>query len=149
MKKFLAIVFALVFALSAVTTAFAAANICPHCKEEIESESDYNKHLKSECPELSNAADNKEDKVIYYCPYEGCGAKFTIASEYKKHVEETCLCKTEPTFLEKVEDFFVNFDINSAIDTVEGLLSKVDFEGLLIKVIDLLEKGVTAIIGAI
>ncbi|MBQ2841409.1 MAG: hypothetical protein IJE72_00070 [Clostridia bacterium] len=151
MKKLTAIILALVIALSVAVTAFAASTYqCPYCLEVIEGEKAYNVHLDKKCPEVGNdikKEEAKEEAVATPCPY-GCGAEFMIEAEYEKHLG-ICDKKTDPTFAEKVEDFIVNFTFDDAIGAVEELLAKVDFPGLLVKVIDLLEKAVTAIIGAI
>ncbi len=151
MKKVLALIFALIFALSAFTAAFAASSDdvyeCPHCKAEIIGEAAFNKHLDKTCPVVGTDAKIEDGEVIYICPY-GCGAKFRIEKEYYNHLD-VCFSKKDPSFAQKVEDFIVNFNFDEALETVDGLLSKVDFGSILVTIIDLLEKGVMAIIGAI
>ncbi len=144
MKKFLALMFALIFALSAATTAFAAANTCPYCGIEIATEKEYNKHLKTDCPKLSHAADNV---VTQYCPYEGCTAKFKDPKQYEAHLEE-CDFKKE-TNRDKVEGFFENLELSDITKTVTDLLAKINFSDLAVKAIELIEKAVLAIVDLI
>lgn len=151
MKKLTAIILALVIALSVAVTAFAATTYqCPYCLEVIEGEKEYNKHLEEKCPEVGSEAKEETDAAakIQTCPYEGCGAKFLDAEQYEVHLDE-CLKKTDPTIAQQVEDFILDFSIFGAIDSVFELLSKVNFPSILVTVIDLLEKAVTAIIDAI
>lgn len=77
MKKFLAILFSVIFALSATTVAFASSNDCPYCEETFTNESEYNKHL-ADC-----------DGYFRACPY-GCDADFATEEELKIH-EGVCL----------------------------------------------------------
>lgn len=150
MKKLTAIVLALVIALSVAVTAFAATTYqCPYCLEVIEGEKEYNKHLEEKCPEVGSEAKEEADTAakIQTCPY-GCGAKFLDADQYDVHLD-ACHMKTDPTLAEQVEDFILNFSFDETWGKVEELLSKVDFPGILVTVIDLLEKAVTGIIGAI
>lgn len=147
MKKFLAIMFALIFALSCATTAFAADLTCPYCNEAISSEKAYNEHISKKCPVLF--ADNKGD-ILYYCDYTeyGCSAYFKSEAEYKKHIEICPFKKT--TWGDKVEAFFLDLDYSDfteILGKVTDALKGIGLPGLLIKVIDLLEQGVTALIG--
>ncbi len=148
MKKLTAIVLALIIALSVAVTAFAAVSLeCPYCGEVLSSEKSYNEHLSKKCPVVGSEAHKKDDAFFKECPY-GCGATFTKESAYNDHLE-VCFSKKDPTFAEQVEDFFLNFNFDETLGKVEELLSKVDFPSILVTIIDLLEKGVTAIIGAI
>lgn len=150
MKKLTAIVLALVIALSVAVTAFAATTYqCPYCFEIIEGEKKYNEHLDAKCPEVGKEAEDKEDTPeAQTCPYEGCGAKFSDPEQYEAHLD-ACHKKTDPTLAQQVEAFILDFSIFGAIDTVFDLLSKVNFPSILITIIDLLEKAVTAIIDAV
>ena len=148
MKKFLAIVFALIFALSCAAPAFAAMT-CPYCDAILQTEAAYNKHISEECEELFG---NNQGAVIYYCDYAkyGCTARFTDESNYEKHLE-LCAFKKE-TWGDKVEAFFLDLDYDDfteVLDKITEALVGVGFPGLVVKLIDLLEQGVTALIGEI
>lgn len=149
MKKLTAIVLALVLALSVAVTAFAADTFqCPHCFGIIEGEKEYNEHLKTTCPVVGENAAILEEVEKQTCPYEGCNASFLKEEDYEKHLE-VCPCKPEPSAADKVEEFFLNFTIFDAIGPVMDLLGKIDGPSILVTIIDLLEKAVTGIIGAI
>lgn len=134
MKKFLALILALVFAFSAATMAFAASNTCPHCGKEIASESKYNQHLLSECPALYG-------DHTYYCTNPGCSAHFQSQDEYYNHIENTCLFREE-TNRDKVEDFFLDLDLAEIMETINNLLAKINFSDILFKIIDLIADAV-------
>lgn len=136
MKKFLAVVFALIFALSAATTAFAVANTCPHCGQYIETEKAFNEHLDKTCPKLH---------PVKTCPYEGCGAKFQDEEQYEIHVAK-CPKKTDKDkFIEKIE----NIDYKAIATKVIGLVQKIDFPAIIAKIIPIVEKAVNYIVSAI
>lgn len=148
MKKLTAVVLALIIALSVAVTAFAATSFeCPYCGEILTSEKSYNEHLSKKCPVVGSEIHEKEDAFFEYCPY-GCGAAFTSESSYNNHLD-VCFSKKDPTLAEQVEDFILNFDFDETFGKVDELLSKVDFSSILVTIIDLLEKGVMAIIDAI
>lgn len=152
MKKLTAIVLALVIALSVAVTAFAADTYqCPHCLVIVEGEKEYNEHLTDKCPvvgkEAADAKEKEETLEKQTCPY-GCNASFLEAEDYEEHLT-VCPLKTDPTLAEQLEDFIVNFSFDEALKTVDDLLSKVDGPSILVTIIDLLEKAVTAIIDAI
>lgn len=134
MKKFTAIVLALVFAFAAATTAFAASAVyeCPACHDIIEGEANFNKHLDKTCPEVGS-----EGKA-QVCPNEGCGAEFKIAEEYNKHLE-VCYYKPEPTIADKVSDFIAGIDFKEVIGKVTDVLGGIDFAGLAEKLIGVVE----------
>lgn len=152
MKKLTAIILALVIALSVAVTAFAASTYqCPHCSAIIEGEKEYNEHLEDKCPEVGKeAADEAEKEATLKkqtCPY-GCDASFLEAEDYEDHLN-VCPLKTDPTLAEKFEAFILNFSFDETLESVNELLSKVDGPSILVTIIDLLEKAVTAIIDAI
>ena len=74
MKKFLAIVFSLIFALSACTVAFAATETCTTCKQKFETVEAYNEHLK----------DCKPITYKYNCEF--CNAGFDTAEAFNNHL---------------------------------------------------------------
>lgn len=148
MKKLTAIVLALVIALSVAVTAFAASTYqCPYCFEVVEGEKEYNDHLSKTCPVVGSDAAKQEEIKKQTCP-NGCNASFAKEEDYKKHLE-ICPNKPEETFADKVEAFLLDFTIFDAIGPVMDLLGKLDGPSILVTIIDLLEKAVTAIIGAI
>lgn len=139
--------FALIFALSCASTAFAASNTCPHCSLVIEAEKDYNKHLSEECPNLYSG---NTGAIIYYCDYtdNGCTAKFTEEGEYEKHLEICPFKKT--SWGDEVANFFLDLDyedFTNVLDKITEALVGVGLPGILVSIIDLLEQGVTALIG--
>ena len=139
MKKFLAIVFALIFALSAATTAFAMANICPYCGVEIVSEKVYNEHVLGKCPV-------KYPKTYKECPY-GCGAKFEDNEQYEIHVA-SCSMKKE-TIQDKIVNFIKNTDWKALGEKISGVIAKINFPKIMNTLIGLVEKAVVGIIGAV
>ncbi len=141
--------FALIFALSCATTAFAASLTCPYCDDIITSEKAYNEHISKKCPVLF--ADNKGD-TVYYCDYSeyGCTAYFSSKSEYENHLDVCHFKKT--TWGDKVEAFFADLDyadFTAVLDKITDALTGIGLPGLVVKVIDLLEQGVIALIGEI
>lgn len=154
MKKLTAIVLALVIALSVAVTAFAADAAtyqCPHCLVIVEGEKEYNKHLNETCPVVGKDAAEEAEKEATLkkqtCPY-GCDASFLEAEDYEEHLN-VCPLKGDPTLAEQLEDFILNFNFDETLKKVDELLSKVDGPSILVTIIDLLEKAVTAIIDAI
>lgn len=150
MKKFLAIAFALIFALSCAAPAFAADITCPEegCSATFETEKDLNKHLTSECP--VRFGNNKGDagKDIMVC--STCGAAFYNEEQYNIH--KTDIHPDEPTWGEAVEEFFLNLDYSDfkeLLDKATEALTGIGFPGLVVKLIDLLEDAIEGIIGAI
>lgn len=151
MKKFLAIVFALIFALSCAATAFAAVNLeCPDChKADFATEKDYNKHLESECPVRFGG--NTDDSIApMYCEF-GCGAAFYDAEQYEIHVTENCPNR-KTTWGQEVENFFLGLDyedFTNVLDKITEALTGIGLPGILNTIIGLLEEGVIALLGAI
>lgn len=148
MKKFLAIVFALIFALSCAAPAFAAMT-CPHCNESLATEAAYNKHILKECTELFG---NNKGDIVYYCDYAeyGCTAYFGSEANYEKHLE-ICSFKKE-TWGDKVEAFFLDLDYDDfteVLDKITEALVDAGLPGIVVKIIDLLEEGVIALLGEI
>lgn len=136
MKKFTAIVLALVFAFAAATTAFAASAVyeCPACHDVIEGEAAFNKHLDKTCPVVGSEADSKAQ----VCPNEGCGASFKIAAEYNKHLE-VCYFTPEPTIADQVSDFISGIDFKEVFGKITDFLGGIDFAGIAEKLIGVVE----------
>ena len=146
MKKFLAIAFALIFALSVAAPAFAVNNTCPACgKDNFATEKDYNTHIASECPVLYD-----NSTVVYHCKF-GCGAVFTDPAQYEIHITETCPDR-KTSWGEEVENIFLGLDYSdfkSVLDDITEALTGIGLPGIVNTIIGLLEDGVKAIIDAI
>ncbi|MEE1137773.1 MAG: C2H2-type zinc finger protein [Acutalibacteraceae bacterium] len=87
MKKFLAIVFSLIFALSACTVAFAEeakTTTCKYCEKILEIE-EYNNHL-----EACKIANKPSAPVVYTYTCEYCKKGFNDADDFNKHLETGC-----------------------------------------------------------
>lgn len=149
MKKILAIMFALIFALSFATSAFAVTNTCTYCGEEISVEKDFNKHLEQLCPVLYPEKDPDAGKQ--YCPYDGCTGEFLDPAQYEIHLEKCPMKPSEDdaSIADKIADFFENLKFEDILNTVNDLFSKINFTDIVVKIIDLLEEGVNALLGAI
>ncbi len=120
MKKFFAIVFALIFALSACTVAFAAYT-CESCKASLADEKAYKAHINGACKvdfktceycsetiykdnvEAHNAvcpekakqeADKDTENVKHVC--EVCATVFTNRTDYMAHMNSGCLVAYKP-----------------------------------------------------
>lgn len=144
MKKFLAIMFALIFALSCATTAFAADLTCRYCSESFSSEKAYNEHIAEKCPVLF------PEKPAAPMVCEECGAAFKDAEQYNIHITEIHVPKA--SWGDQVGEFFLGLDYSdfkSVLDKITEALTGIGLPGLLVKVIDLLEQGVNALIGEI
>lgn len=153
MKKFLAILFSVVFAFSAFTAAFAAddgaaqTHVCPYCHQEITGDDKaFNDHIRNKCPAVQKSN-------VYVCPHEGCGARFYNYDEYRRHVDEVCpfkdAQKKDMTLEEKVKDFIMNFDVDGTLEKVDKLLTKINLPKIVVQVIGVLEKAVVGLIGKI
>ena len=145
MKKVLALTIALVIALSAAVTAFAATttvnevNTCPYCGVEYKSEAEFNKHLQESIPVKGH---------VKHCPYSGegykdggCTAQFVIQAEYDKHLE-ICPFKgtKELSTEEKIQQFIENIDWKEVGTKVVDLVKKIPFQDLAKKIIEIVSK---------
>ncbi len=136
--------FALVFALSCATTAFAAGLTCPYCNDTLASEEAYNEHISEKCTVLF--PEKPADPMV--CAE--CGAAFKDATQYNIHITEIHVPKA--TWGDAVEAFFLDLDYSdftSILDKITDALTGVGLPGLVVKVIDLLEQGVIALLGEI
>ena len=167
MKKFLAIVFSLIFALSACTVAFAADFECGACQAVFADQKALDAHNNGGCLEQFAA-----------CQY--CAAKVRIANadgtelvdNLTKHEAEcpkgasTCdkcgkalankaaadahECATEDvvkSVADKAIDALKKVDWKALADKVVNLVKGIDFEGLIAKIKPLVEKVVTLVKG--
>ncbi len=145
MKKVLALTFALIIALTASVTVFAATvtpnmtNTCPYCGRDFDDEATYNKHI-SETIHVKNH--------ICHCPYSGegykdggCDAQFVIQAEYDKHLE-VCPFKgtKELTTEEKIEEFIDGIDWKEVGNKVVDLVKKIPFTDIINKIVELVKK---------
>lgn len=143
MKKVLALTIALVIALSAAVTAFAAvdnyANTCPYCDVVFEKEADFNAHLKNTIHVKGH---------VQHCPYSGegykdggCTAEFVLQAEYDKHLE-ICPFKgtKELSTEEKIQEFIENIDWKEVGTKVVDLVKKIPFQDLAKKIIEIVSK---------
>ena len=150
MKKVSALILALIFALSAATTAFAVTTLiqCPYCGEYIEGEKAFNEHVSDTCPVVGVEPKYDDAPILKTCPY-GCGAQFRSQTEYENHLE-VCFDRNDLTLAEKVENFLLELDLREdVLGTVLNLLSKINFSDITVTIIGLLEKAVLGIIDAI
>lgn len=145
MKKVLALTFALIIALTASVTVFAATvtenctNTCPYCDKSFAVEADYNKHISETIPVKGH---------VLACPYSGegyknggCTAQFVIQAEYDKHLN-VCPFKgtKELTTEEKIENAINNIDWKDLGNKVVDLIKKIPFEDLINKIVDLVKQ---------
>ena len=158
MKKFLAIVFALIFALSACTVAFADAAVwtCPEegCKAVLSTQALYDAHVNGGCLVKFTDCEYCEARVartdidahIASCPKysetcEYCTAEFDKKADYDAHecevlntVENEDVAGVVGDAIEAVK----NIDWEDVLAKVIDFISGIDFEGLIGKVSDLL-----------
>lgn len=171
MKKFLAVFFSVLFALSATTVAFAGAEnlTCDSCFEVLGSEKDYLAHVSGGClvdfepcqycgGNIANA--NLEAHELA-CPKgagecEFCGQSYDTQAAYAEHKANGC--KVAPvvdekvpvaTIVDKVVETLKGVDWKGLIGKVGDLLGGIDFEGLIAKIKPIIEKVVEFVKGAI
>lgn len=110
MKKFLAIVFTLIFALSACTVAFAAdaattATTCKYCEKKYDTSADYNAHLDAckkayeeanketlhrfECIECKKVFESEEAFNNHFY-YGGCDVMYTTCGYCEDRIHVNC-----------------------------------------------------------
>lgn len=106
MKKFLAIVFTLIFALSACTVAFAATVIdCPYCDQKFETTDAYNTHVvgckaehdaaneetlhRFECLECRKVFESEEAFNNHFY-YGGCDVMYTTCGYCEDRIHVNC-----------------------------------------------------------
>lgn len=158
MKKFLAIVFSLIFALSACTVAFASAEdlTCDTCLAKLADEKAYNAHINGGCLvdfktcqycEAKVATNNLEAHEAE-CPKgastcDKCGADLANKAAADAHE-----CATEDVVknvADKAIDALKEVDWKALADKVVDLVKGIDFEGLIAKIKPLVEKVVTLV----
>ena len=166
MKKFLAIVFSLIFALSACTVAFASAEdlTCDSCKAKLVDEKAYNAHINGGCQVdfktcefcKERIATTNREEHLKVCPKyssacEYCGEKFDSKAKEDAHeckiVEVAGGNETVAGVIAKAVDALKNVDWKALADKVVDLVKGIDFEGLIAKIKPLVEKVVTLVKG--
>ncbi len=147
MKKFLAIVLAVICIFSMATVAFAATNVplrkCDACGTTFTTDLEFRNHVEKVCdrvcPLCKNVLETNEEKAAheYNCRYNSivcdyCGGTEVSQSDFDAHVEE---CKAK----------YFNIPLAKIIATVKDILSKIDFEQVIGTVKSLAEKVAPAI----
>ncbi|MBQ8015077.1 MAG: hypothetical protein IJ264_02710 [Clostridia bacterium] len=138
MKKVLAIVLALVMALSMSAMAFAADETttaaavnadglaCPHCKEVFYIEAQYNEHL----------------KICQVKECGKCGEKFAKEEAYNDHVQNCTVGDTKD---------YINLDVKVILEMIIDLVKSSweqwgDIESVVVRLVDFIENiGTTAV----
>lgn len=158
MKKFLAIFFALIFALSACSVAFAseADLTCDTCLAKLPDAKAYAAHVNGGCLvdfkacqycEVKVATENLEAHELE-CPKgasncDKCGAALANKAEAADHT-----CATEDVaknVADKVIDALKKVDWKELADKVVSAVKSIDFEGIIAKVKPIIEKVVDLI----
>lgn len=172
MKKFLAILFSLIFALSATTVAFASeADLtcdAEGCHAKLADEKAYTAHINGGCLVLFKSctycgARVANDKLAAHeeaCPKgagscEYCGEAYDTQADYKAHKDSECKMintvgsEDAAKVVNKVIDVIKGIDWedlgNKVVDAVKGI----DFEGIIAKIKPIFEKIVAFITEAI
>lgn len=170
MKKFLAVLFSLIFALSATTVAFAGAAdlTCDTCLAKLADEKAYNAHVNGGCLVDFKDCQYCKAKVATAnleaheaeCPKgagacEYCGEAYGTQAEYAAHKDSECkminTVGSEDTakVVNKVIDVVKGIDWKELGDKVVGVVKGIDFEGLIAKIKPIIEKVVAFITDAI
>ena len=163
MKKFLAIVFSLIFALSACTVAFAAKDTltCDSCLVKLSDEKAYDAHVNGGCLVDFKACQYCEAKVATAnveaheaeCPKgastcDKCGADLANEAAADAHKKAGCDTKElAENVLDKAIDALKKVDWKSLADKVVGAVKGIDFQGLIAKIKPVIEKVVELVKG--
>lgn len=179
MKKFLAVFFSVLFALSVTTVAFAGAEdlTCDACYEVLGSEKDYTAHVSGGCLKQFKACSYCEAKVRYAdvdgtevdnfknhelaCPKgagtcEFCGKDYATQADYAVHKESECKVTDAigdkipvATIFDKVVEAIKGVDWAGLLGKVGDALKGIDLGGIVEKIKPILEKVIEFIKGAI
>lgn len=168
MKKFLAIVFSLIFALSACTVAFAGVEdlTCDSCLAKLETVDAYNKHINGGClVDFKACKFNCGAKIAtanveaheLTCPKgagkcEYCDADYATQADYAAHKANDCkmintVGEDAAPIVDKVLDALKNVDWKSLADKVVDLVKGIDIQGLIAKIKPVIEKVVELVKG--
>lgn len=167
MKKFLAIVFTLIFALSACTVAFATAEnlTCESCKAKLVDEKAYNAHINGGCQVDFKTCEFCKERVAttsledHYkvCPSykstcEYCGESF---NSYDKEAAHECKIvevaggnEDVANIIAKALEALKSVDWAELANKVVDAVKSIDLEGIIAKVKPIIEK-VVAFVGEI
>lgn len=162
MKKFLAILFSLIFALSATTVAFAGAEnlTCESCYEVLGTLDAYNKHISGGClidfePCKycgGNIANENLEAHQLICPdgagkCEFCGEGYGTQAEYAAHKENDCKVTGAigdkipvATIFDKVVEAVKGIDWADLGSKIADVFKGIDFEGIIAKIKPVFEK---------
>lgn len=162
MKKFLAIVFALIFALSACTVAFAAAAdlTCDTCLVKLADEKAYAAHVNGGCLVDFKACQYCDAKVATAnldaheaeCPKgastcDKCGAELANEAAADAH---TCVTEdVAKNVVDKVIDALKDVDWEGVIGQVKDAIGSIDLEGIIAKIKPIVEKVVAFVKDAV
>lgn len=171
MKKFLAVLFALIFALSATTVAFAGVEnlTCDSCFEVLPTLAKYNEHISGGCLVdfepcqycKGNIRNENLEAHEANCPKgagtcEFCGADYGTQAEYAAHKENDCKVTTAigdkipvATVVDKIVEVVKGIDWadlgGKVVDAVKGI----DIGGLVEKIKPIFEKIVAFVTEAL
>lgn len=163
MKKFLAILFSLIFALSATTVAFAdASNLtCDTCLAKLGDEKAYNAHINGGCLidfkecqycDVKVAKDNIDAHELE-CPKgaskcDKCGAELANKAAAEAHTS----CAIEDlakNVVNKLIDALKEVDWKEVGDKIVDTVKGIDFEGIIAKIKPIFEKIIAFVTEAI
>ena len=148
MKKFLALVLAVICIFSMATVAFAATIVpnrfCVGCNTQFTTDEEFRAHVETVCdrvcPYCNNTLETNESKAAHEkeclkgvsdaCDY--CGKTFTPISAYDDHLDA---CKAK----------YYNIPVAKIMATIKDLFSKIDWSSVLGTVKDLGGKLVGAL----
>lgn len=140
MKKFLALVLAVICIFSMATVAFAATiqpnRFCDACGTEFTTDEEFRTHVETACDRVcsfcNNTLETNESKANHEkkclkgvsdaCDY--CGKTFTPIADYDDHLEA---CKAK----------YYNIPVAKIVATIKDLFSKIDWSSVLGTVKDL------------
>ena len=158
MKKFTAVILALVIALSCATIAFADNYQCPYCHLLFD-EGVYNDHVKTCEDNPKNTTTKTDEEASLVCPY--CEQTFENQDEYNRHIQ-ICYSQMGNNDSDSYADFdkFINLDLNGILDKLISAF-EIDttwwdaVEDIIIRLVDLIENigfaasGEAAVAGAV
>lgn len=163
MKKFLAVFFSVMFALSATTMAFAGAEnlTCDSCLAVLETEEAYNKHVAGggclvdydPCQYCkANIAKDNLEAHEGICPNgagtcEFCGEGYATQNAYAEHKANECKVTTAigdkvpvATIFDKIVEALKGVDWMGLVGKIGDLIGGIDFGGLIEKIKPVFEK---------
>ncbi len=170
MKKFLSVFFAIFFALSVTSVAFASEEnlTCDTCYAKLETKEAYSKHINGGClvdfkscqycgarVAEADLANHEASCPKGACTCKYCGKDFETKGAHDEHIDA---CKAEYNNIpvdevkDKVVDTVKGIDwgslLGKIVDAVKGLIGSIDLGGLIAKIKPLFEKVIELIKGA-